>query len=293
MIGGRPRRPRPSAGPGRPRRSGGAGRRRPGPRPWPRRARRRPGPPAGRPGRRTGRACGRRRPDASAARPRASGGGHPGLADVGPGPDDDDRAVRPPGHPARRGRPSRRSTSSSVWAAESVMRSRELPGGTVGGRMAGTSRPRSSSAAEAATARASSPSTTGTMGDGWPGRTRSTWPAAGPPGRRPPPSAGPGPRPGPRRCRPGVEAVVKMKERARLTSRSTRAPGPATKPPSEPSVLDRVPTRRTSAPTSGGQVGAEHGVGLVEHQQGAVVGADRAEGRRGRRRRRPSRTRCR
>ena len=90
------------------------------------------------------------------------------------------------------------------------MRRRELPGGTVGGRIAGTSRPRSRRALEAATARASSPRTTGTMGEGWPSRTRSTWLRSR--ATRPAPS-------GDRRTRTaanaaavsaGVEAVVKM-----------------------------------------------------------------------------------
>src|SRR5437764_671561 len=55
------------------------------------------------------------------------------------------------------------------------MRSRDVPGATVGGRIAGTSNPRSRRAALAASALRSSPSTTGTIGEGWPGAMRSTW----------------------------------------------------------------------------------------------------------------------
>ena len=50
----------------------------------------------------------------------------------------------------------------------------DWPGATVGGRMAGTSRPCSSSRADAASAASSSPSTIGMIGDGWPGDSRST-----------------------------------------------------------------------------------------------------------------------
>ena len=57
------------------------------------------------------------------------------------------------------------------------------------------------------------------------------------------------------------------------------AAGPATNPPSEPSVFDSVPTRSTRAVdlVEVRGVGAEHGVGLVEHQQRAVAGAQLAE----------------
>ena len=55
-----------------------------------------------------------------------------------------------------------------------------------------------------------------------------------------------------RRCRPGVEPVVKMNGRAMFTSRSTKRRGPATNPPSEPSVFESVPTRSTSTPVEVG-----------------------------------------
>ncbi len=67
--------------------------------------------------------------------------------------------------------------------AERVTRNRDVPGATVGGRMAGTHTPRARSRSEAATASASAPTTTGMIGEGWPGRptaaaTRATCPAS-------------------------------------------------------------------------------------------------------------------
>ena len=54
---------------------------------------------------------------------------------------------------------------------------------------------------------------------------------------------------------------------------------PATKPPSAPRVFDSVPTRRWSIPASVGvvELGAEHRVRLVEHEQRAVVRAHLGE----------------
>jgi hypothetical protein len=151
----------------------------------------------------------------------------------------------------------RRSTSASVWAAEKVTRRREVPSGTVGGRMAGTRRPRASRASAAATAAASSPSTTGTMGDGWPGASRSTWPRSR--ARRASPSAL---RTIPRAAwaaaaSAGERAVVKMKGRAVLTRRSRTAAEQATNPPSDPRALDSVPTRTSSR--SGWSAGSRSG----------------------------------
>src|SRR6516165_2201995 len=59
---------------------------------------------------------------------------------------------------------ARRSISSSGCWAVNVRRSRAVPGGTVGGRMAVTRNPASSSSAEAASAVEAFPSTTGTIG---------------------------------------------------------------------------------------------------------------------------------
>ena len=72
-------------------------------------------------------------------------------------------------------RPARRAADPRprrVWAADSVTRSRLVPTGTVGGRMAGTHSPRASSAAEASSAASSLPRTTGMIGLGWSGGAR-------------------------------------------------------------------------------------------------------------------------
>src|SRR5262249_31683998 len=58
---------------------------------------------------------------------------------------------------------SARSMCASVWVAIGVTRSRAVPGGTVGGRMAWASTPSSSSADAKVMARRLSPSRTGTM----------------------------------------------------------------------------------------------------------------------------------
>ena len=94
--------------------------------------------------------------------------------------------------------------------------------------MAGTSRPASSSAAAAASAAPSSPSTIGTMGDGWPGRTASMWVrkdrrSISPSGDRQISTASAAAA-----AAAGASPVVKMKDRARLTSRSIHGRGPAT-----------------------------------------------------------------
>ena len=144
------------------------------------------------------------------------------------------------------------ATWSSVCAADTVTRRRELPGGTVGGRIAGTRKPFSSSVAEAASAPSASPMITGRIADGWPGASRSMWPrralaerfalrrADDPEGRQR------------RGGNAGGVAVVKMNERARLRRSSISGPGPATYPPRAPSVFDRVPTRSASTPASSG-----------------------------------------
>ena len=61
---------------------------------------------------------------------------------------------------------TRRSTWASVCAALSATRSREVPGATVGGRIAGTTSPCSRSAAAASIAALLSPHTNGRIGDG-------------------------------------------------------------------------------------------------------------------------------
>ena len=67
-------------------------------------------------------------------------------------------------HAASASAASSASTSSSVCAAENDTRSRAVPCGTVGGRIAGTKMPRSHNVCDSATAAAASPSTSGWIG---------------------------------------------------------------------------------------------------------------------------------
>ena len=92
------------------------------------------------------------------------------------------------------------------------------------------------------TARRSSPTTTGTIGLGWPGRNNATLARRRSVRRRP---SSPRTRPTAARAAAastGEGAVVKMSDRARLTMRSTIGRGAATKPPTEPRAFDIVPT---------------------------------------------------
>ena len=145
-------------------------------------------------------------------------GGHPCLPDIGPRADDGDHPAgahagqSAAGVAAGRGNSasawSNRLTSSSLCAADRVTRRRLVPTGTVGGRMAGTHKPSSSSAADAESAACSLPSTTGMIGLGCPGgakpasATRSIRRRGGPSGRRLRRNAGPRARRGPPRRRP-------------------------------------------------------------------------------------------
>ena len=79
-------------------------------------------------------------------------------------------------------------------------------------------------------------------------------------------------REGWRPCRPASEAVVKMKGRARLTSRSTNGGAGHEAAERAERLGQRADPDRLDAVERG--IGAEHGVGLVEHEQGAVPGAD-------------------
>ena len=257
---GRHRRPRTSDAAGRPPR---------GARRWPRRAPPHRGRRGRRRARRTAPACGR--PRAGPPRGGRSGDGRPPMSSRR-------RSPCRPRPPARRGtqrsgsgsaagrlgwdsgsgqagqRVNNRLTSSSVCAADSVTRRRLVPTGTVGGRMAGTHRPSSSSAADASSAACSLPSTTGMIGLGCPGGanpasvTRSISAARRP--VRAAPSADRTIRSAASAAAAsaGVGAVEKMYERARLTMRSTMSRDAATKPPSEPNVFDSVPTRTTVPP---------------------------------------------
>src|SRR6202030_719288 len=89
--------------------------------------------------------------------------GHIGLADVGAGRGDEDGAHE--WRPITRVRtiPARRSISASGCCAVKAKRSRAVPAGTVGGRMATTRKPPASSISEAASAASASPTMTGTM----------------------------------------------------------------------------------------------------------------------------------
>ena len=83
--------------------------------------------------------AGAHRTAAGAERARGRGG-DPRLADVGAGAgDEDDHRVGTRRRGRRRARLRARPICSSVCAAESVTRSRDVPGATVGGRIAGTS----------------------------------------------------------------------------------------------------------------------------------------------------------
>ena len=150
-------------------------------------------------------------------------GRHPRLADVGTGADD---GHQPAGAHARQRAPapvrrpdagrdaagqrvaSSRLTSSSLCAADSVTRSRLVPTGTVGGRMAGTHRPSLEQRRRRVERRLLAPSTIGTIGLGCPAaRVRPPRPGrsgrrGGPSGRRLRRSARSGVRRAPPRRRP-------------------------------------------------------------------------------------------
>ena len=66
-----------------------------------------------------------------------------------------------------------RSRSASVWTADTVILSLDVPAGTVGGRIAGTRMPWRASASDAAKASSAAPTIIGMMGLGWLGRIRS------------------------------------------------------------------------------------------------------------------------
>src|SRR5579883_747114 len=86
--------------------------------------------------------------------------GDEGLADVGAGTGDENRA-----HASTRSRikAASRSMSASAWPAVKANRNRAVPSGTVGGRMATARKPSSSSRRDAASACSALPKITGTM----------------------------------------------------------------------------------------------------------------------------------
>ena len=168
-------------------------------------------------------------------------------------------------------RVAQRSSCSSVCAADSATRSRQVPGATVGGRIAGTSTPRSSSCVGhlERPLLGAQQDRAGSVTGARRARRSTLRPEALDAARRPRRSAAHrAPRALPRR-RPGAPAVVKMNDRAVLRTGRSRRRSPATKPPTAPSVLDSVPT--TTAPRRRRR--AEHRVGLVDDQQRVVVGA--------------------
>ena len=80
--------------------------------------------------------------------------GPPGLAHLGRGAGDEHERARPRrvhGNSSASAVASA-STWSTVWSAESATRRRDVPGGTVGGRMAVTRKPRAASASAASSA---------------------------------------------------------------------------------------------------------------------------------------------
>ena len=172
------------------------------------------------------------------------------------------------------------TTWSSVWAADSATRSREVPAGTVGGRMAGTSRPWSSSRrADASRARSLVAEHDGHDRRRVPGRD--PFDVARAAGRR---GVALGRAHDAKRARAaavsaGVGAVVKMNGRAALTTRSMSAARSGDEA-AERRRASSTACRRAATVDLGVGVGiarAEHGVGLVEHEQRAVSGARRHE----------------
>ena len=145
-------------------------------------------------GRRTGPACGRRRSHLAAEKGEELRG-HPRLAHLGPRADDHHQPARARTVTARssmcgesegagngaaveregRERDQRSEQASHVLVGvggRQVTRSRLVPTGTVGGRMAGTHRPPPSSCGGRVERRLSEPRTIGMIGLGWPGGAR-------------------------------------------------------------------------------------------------------------------------
>ena len=194
---------------------------------------------------------------------------------------------------------SSRVTSSSGCAADRVTRSRLVPTGTVGGRMAGTHSPSSSSAAEASRAACSLPRTIGMIGLGWPGgakpasMTRSISAARRP--VRAAPSAERSDAEGGQRSRgvgrrrrgredvgagPVDEQVDDVPRRRHETTQRAQRLGQRADPhdrspvPAGPASI--LPLRPPSVPLGASrEVGAEDGVGLIEDQEGVVAPAQR------------------
>ena len=164
-------------------------------------------------------------------------------------------------------------------AADSVTRSRLVPAGTVGGRMAGTQKPSARSAADASRARISLPRTTGMIGLGWSGRCepcvdgpldqigqaadeRSAF-VGSQDAQRSERRAGVG---GARRGREDVGPGPVDQQIHHVTRRGDETPQRSQRLRERADPHDRRGAR-------GGDGWAEDGVCLIEHQQRAVAGA--------------------
>ena len=219
----------------------------------------------------------------------------PGLADLGAGAgDEDDRR-----HASVRARRAR-ARELRTWSTRVRGRQRDAQPRGAGRHGRRPDRRDEQPAVEqrARPRRARAPrrrTTTGTIGDGWPGpELRRRWPAAGPAASSPSGLAddlergergggvGRGRRGGEDvRAGPVHDELGERGRARRRTRRARRASSTACRRAATVGVRSSV------------GVGSEHRVRLVEHEQRAVVRAQLGEARRRRRRRRPSRTRCR
>ena len=167
----------------------------------------------------------------------------------------------------RRGRPRARRAGATCPAA------------TVGGRMAGTSRPAVEQRRGGGDGVALVADDDGDDGRGVPGcRAVDEAPQVGPQGVALGRAHDADARRARRRCRPACAAVVKMYGRARLTSSSMAAAAAGDEPAERAERLrqraDPHDVDAVEQPVGvERRVGAEHGVGLVEHEQRPVAAA--------------------
>ena len=226
---------------------------------------------------------------------------HPRLADLGAGAGDDDqrsgRLARTSGMPSASSASTSRSTCSAVWAADSATRRRDVPGGH---RRRADGRHEQALVAAARrrrpAPRSSSPSTTGTIGDGCPGRSRSTC------ARRRATSASPSADRTTRSAASaaaasaGVDAVVKMNGRARLTQQVDDRAGPGDEAAERAQRLRQRADPQHGTPRASAACGSTRARARRGPRRARAARRGRRTRRRGparRRRRRPSRTPCR
>src|SRR6185437_1346219 len=140
---------------------------------------------------------------------------------------------------------------SAVCAALTLRRRRDVPGGTVGGRTAPTTNPRSAIIGPSAAARSASPTRTGTMCDvaspmqGTPSDASDARRLAAFSARRVRRSGSARAIRSPSRAAAacaGIGAVEKTNERARLTKYACSVAEPRTNAPATPNALPSVPT---------------------------------------------------